>query len=59
MEEMKLQQGLLATYLIPGRDRSGVRLGSESSSGGDVFSGKGELKAGRTREAKSKDIHKK
>ena len=27
------QQGLLATYLVLGRDGRGVRLGSESSSG--------------------------
>ena len=32
-EDITLQQGLLATYLIPGCVGRGVRLGSENSSG--------------------------
>ena len=33
------QQGLLATYLVLGRDGRGVRLGSESSSGAGAGGG--------------------
>ena len=53
------QQGLLATYLVLGRDGRGVRLGSESSSGAGAGGGVskfGSSKSGNLRNWTSRDL---